>query len=179
MLTETEQFTFFWNGPFSNWHMVEFDVRGVTYNCMEQFMMAQKAILFGDEAKLLEIMASTNPKEQKALGRDVSNFNKTVWDAHRYTIVYSGNLAKFQQNVDLYELLMATELKTLVEASPFDDIWGIGMGVKCKDGTPNPDVNDRTKWKGINLLGQVLTHVRETLKAVEFNINGFSRKLDV
>ena len=173
MLTENEQFEFFWHGPFSQWYKCDFEVRGVLYNCAEQFMMAQKALLFGDEATFQKIMDTDSPREQKKLGRQVSNFSKDKWDEHRYTIVLAANLAKFSQNEDLKETLMETDLRTLVEASPYDKIWGIGLAETTKDGEPVDDVYDRSQWKGINLLGQALTHVREQFKFTEFTDNGF------
>jgi ribA/ribD-fused uncharacterized protein len=177
MLTEQEQFEFFWEGPFSQWHKCNFEVRGVSYNCAEQFMMAQKALLFGDEATFQKIMASTSPREQKKLGRKVSNFDKAIWDQNRYTIVLAANVAKFTDNEYLKELLMETELKTLVEASPYDKIWGIGLAEYTKSGEPVDAVNYREEWKGINLLGQSLTQVREFFKLEEFTKTGFSPKL--
>ena len=174
MLTEIEKFTFFWSGPFSQWHKCKFEVRGVEYNCTEQYMMAQKALLFNDESVYQEIMAETNPRNQKKLGRKIQGFDKDLWDKHRYTIVLVGNLAKFGQNADLKQILMATDLTTLVEASPLDNIWGIGLGEETRDGTPVPEVYDRTKWKGLNLLGQVLTQVREQFKAESLLIDGIT-----
>lgn len=172
MLTENEEFTFFWAGPFSQWHKCSFTVKGIQYNCTEQFMMAQKALLFGDQDTYHKIMLEKDPRKQKRLGRQIISFDKAVWDENRFTIVLMGNIAKFSQNPDLKQILMDTELTTLVEASPLDDIWGIGLGEETKDGDPVPEVYDRTQWKGINLLGQVLTQVREMLKVNEyFDIN--------
>lgn len=168
MLTEHEQFSFFWQGPFSQWHKCKFTVNGVDYNCTEQFMMAQKAILFKDDDILEDIMAETDPRAQKKLGRKIRGFEKDLWDKHRYTIVLAGNLAKFTQNEDLKKILMDTELRTLVEASPLDKIWGIGLAEYTEDGYAVDDVYDRSKWKGINLLGQALTQVREMIKLNEY-----------
>lgn len=96
-----EQFTFFWHGPFSQWHGCRFKIDGVTYNCAEQYMMAQKAVLFKDDATLDKIMASDSPRIQKGLGRKVRGFNQSKWDAGARDIVYRGNWAKFTQNEDL------------------------------------------------------------------------------
>lgn len=168
MLTEFEEFSFFWEGPFSQWYKCKFIVNGIEYNCAEQFMMAQKAILFKDDDAFERIMQENDPRKQKRLGRDVRGFDKILWDRHRYTIVLAGSLAKFTQNADLKKILMDTDLRTLVEASPLDKIWGIGLGVVTIDGDPVPDVYDRTKWKGLNLLGQALTQVREMIKLNEY-----------
>lgn len=152
-----EQFTFFWSGPFSNWHPSKFEVDGVKYNCSEQFMMAEKARLFNDQDTLAKILASSNPKDQKACGRLVQKFNKDKWEAVARDVVYKGCLAKFSQNPDLKEALLATVGTSMVEASPYDRIWGIGL---AKD---DPRAKDRSKWRGTNWLGETLDRVREEL----------------
>jgi len=152
-----EKFTFFWSGPFSNWHASPFEIDGVWYNCSEQWMMAEKARIFNDTATLAKIMASPDPKEQKAYGRLVQGFDKAKWDAVARDVVYKGCLAKFSQNPDLKAALLATEGTTMVEASPVDKIWGIGLK---KD---DPRVRDRSQWCGQNWLGQVLDRVRAEL----------------
>lgn len=150
-----EQFTFFWAGPFSQWHRCKFTVDGVTYNCAEQYMMHQKALFFEDTETAKKIMATSSPKAQKALGREVTPFDAGKWDGVARDVVLRGNLAKFKQNPDLLALLMATKGTTLVEASPYDKIWGIGL--KESD----PKAKDRATWRGKNWLGQVLTAARE------------------
>jgi ribA/ribD-fused uncharacterized protein len=162
MLTETEEFELFWHGPFSQWHPCTFVVSGVTYNCAEQFMMAQKALLFGDLDIHGKIMLTSDPEEMKKLGKQAKGFNKELWDKNRFTIVLTASIAKFTQNPDLKKILMDTELKTLVEASPFDAIWGIKLGAN------DARALDRTKWRGINLLGQALTQTREYIKWTEY-----------
>lgn len=156
----TEKFTYFWRSesPFSNWHLAEFSVDDTNYNCTEQYMMYQKAILFGDEEMVTEILKTSSPKQQKALGRKVKNFDVKVWETHCKQIVYDGNHAKFTQNESLLQALMATEGTTIVEASPFDRIWGIGLSAK------NPKAASRSTWRGKNWLGEVLTQLREDLK---------------
>lgn len=123
-----EKFTFFWNGPFSQWANSPFIIRGVNYNCAEQFMMAEKARLFKDEQTFQDIMTTHRPNEQKALGRQVKNFDLTLWQENAKLIVYRGSFAKFVQHKKSYEALVETKGTTLVEASPYDVIWGIGMG---------------------------------------------------
>lgn len=152
-----EQFTFFWSGPFSNWYPSAFEVDGVKYNCSEQYMMAEKARLFNDDAALTKILAYTNPKDQKACGRLVQKFNREKWDAVARDVVYKGCLAKFSQNPDLKEALLATVGTSLVEASPYDRIWGIGLAKE------DPRALNRSKWRGTNWLGEVLDRVREKL----------------
>lgn len=157
-----EQFTLFWHGIFSQWHACRFEVDGVTYVSAEQYMMARKAELFGDEETRVAIMQATSPKEQKALGRQVKHFVADRWNAVARDIVYQGNLAKFRQNPELREALFATTGTTLVEASPYDTIWGIGRGEN------DPRARNRETWNGTNWLGEVLDRVRVDLLA-EFN----------
>ena len=121
-----EKFHFFWNGPFSQWHTSKFEVNGIEYNTCEQFMMAEKARLFKDEKALTAIMYTNDPGSQKAVGRKVQNFDATAWNEVCRLVVYRGNLAKFTQNAVLYDWLMDTGNKIIVEASPYDRIWGIG-----------------------------------------------------
>ncbi|MBO9713013.1 NADAR family protein [Sphingomonas sp.] len=154
-----ERFTFFWSGPFSQWHRSPFQLDGVLYNTAEQYMMAGKARLFGDEEMLARILAAEEPRDQKALGRRVRGFDGERWNATARDIVLVGSRAKFTQHRDLLQLLLRTEGTTLVEASPLDAIWGIGMA------EDDPDARDRTKWRGTNWLGEVLTRLRDTLLA--------------
>lgn len=155
----TEQFHFFWSGPFSQWHKCKFTHGPTTYNCAEQFMMAQKAQLFKDEQALDLIMRSRDPREQKALGRQVKNYDDAYWRLNARKIVYVGNYRKFTQNSYLLEQLLATGDKTLVEASPYDTVWGIGL-------TENdPRALSRDTWQGTNWLGEVLTRLRNELKS--------------
>lgn len=165
---QTFKFLFFWGHTpkaeeqideacLSQWWPCRFTVEGIEYNCAEQFMMAEKARLFGDEEMLKKIMGTVYPKEMKAYGRAVQNFDKEKWDAACYEIVKQGNKAKFSQNPTLWAYLKETKNRILVEASPRDRIWGIGMGKS------NPDAQDPLKWRGTNLLGFALTEVRDQL----------------
>ena len=166
METEVEEFTLFWHGPLSQWEESFFTLDGVEYNCTEQYMMAAKARLFEDEQTLNMIMESDSPKTQKKLGRLVDGFTDDIWQedqdngySRAWNIVWSGNMAKFSQNPWLLANLRYTEGSTLVEASPHDRIWGIGMRES------DPGARDRSCWLGLNLLGEVLTSVREHLTA--------------
>jgi ribA/ribD-fused uncharacterized protein len=132
-------------------------IDGIGYNCCEQYMMHQKALTFGDTETAELVMKTENPKDQKALGRQVKNFDKAKWDTVSIGIVFKGNYAKFNQNVELGDELLATGNKILVEASPYDTIWGIGMGEK------EPGINDPANWKGLNLLGWSIMLVRKEL----------------
>lgn len=153
-----DEFVLFWGGWPSQWAKSEFTIDDVTYNCCEQYMMAEKARVFGDHVVESNILASKNPSTQKALGRKVSGFDKDVWNSVCRGIVYEGNLARFSQNAELGRTLLDTGRRTLVEASPRDRIWGIGLGKN------NPDAQVPSKWRGRNWLGIALMQVREQLK---------------
>lgn len=155
---KTDKFVFFWDGPFSQWHRSKITLYGVEYNCAEQFMMAMKAKLFGDIDTYHEIMSTSNPGEQKALGRKVRGFDVEKWSKVSRKIVYQANYVKFTSNETLKKILLDTGDREIVEASPYDKIWGIGMGVD------HADILDKTKWKGLNWLGEVLMQVREDIR---------------
>lgn len=152
-----EAFTFFWKHRLSQWHRAPFVVGGVTFLCAEQYMMYAKALLFGDREAAARILAAETPGEQQAIGREVRGFDETVWVLFREGIVYTGSYARFSQDADQRELLFATRGTTLVEASPHDRVWGIGLAAN------DPRALDRSKWLGLNLLGEILTRVREAL----------------
>ncbi|MEI7718357.1 MAG: NADAR family protein [archaeon] len=123
------KYTFFWRkeSPFSQQHPSNFQVQGVRFNCAEQFMMYQKALLFGDNSVMEKILNSVDPQEQKGFGREIRGYSDQVWIPEREQVVYNGNYAKFTQNDDLYKIFMQTSGTTLVEASPKDTIYGIGL----------------------------------------------------
>jgi ribA/ribD-fused uncharacterized protein len=144
-------------GCLSQWWAQPFTVEGVTYPTAEHWMMAGKARLFNDADGLAEILAAPSPGAAKAAGRRVRQFDEATWRAASYDIVVAGNVAKFGQNDDLAEFLRRTGRRILAEASPFDRIWGIGMA------RTHPDVDQPTRWRGLNLLGFALMDVRERL----------------
>lgn len=145
---------------FSQWWKAEFHVETNKYCCMEQYMMFKKAKLFSDNSTAELIMQCDDPKEIKGLGRKVSNFNNEVWELNRYSIVLNGNFAKFLQNENLMRFLMQTKNTIIVEASPLDQIWGIGMAAEDRR------ANDPYEWRGLNLLGFALMEVRDELNRV-------------
>lgn len=151
------KFTFFFSpsSPFSNWNKTKFFVDNHEFFCNEQYMMWRKAMLFSDGATASKILSAQSQSECKALGRQVANFDNSIWIDHRENIVLDGARAQFKQNPHKKEALLKTAGTILVEASPYDDIWGIKMGVG------HPDIMDPTKWKGLNLLGKVLTQLRD------------------
>ncbi|MBZ5709938.1 NADAR family protein [Nannocystis pusilla] len=158
---ETETMVLFWQPPgvFGQWTSSRFVVDGVTYGCAEQFMMAEKARLFGDEATRAKILATDSPRQHKALGREVAGFVQAVWERECLEIVVRGNRAKFGQDPDLRAALLATGDKLLVEASPLDRIWGVGLRAD------DPRIHDTSRWRGKNLLGEALMRVRAELRA--------------
>jgi ribA/ribD-fused uncharacterized protein len=144
---------------FSQWWISEFVVDKVTYKTAEHWMMAEKARLFKDEIQLERILKSKTAAEAKKIGRDIANFKFELWDSHKYQIVVNGNYHKFSQNPDLKNFLVKTNDRIIVEASPVDNIWGIGMDKDDKD------ILNPTNWRGENLLGFAIMEVRDILKA--------------
>lgn len=142
---------------FSQWYACEFAIDGVKYFTAEQYMMAQKALLFNDNETYAEIMNASHPKQFKTLGRKIAPFDEAVWNAAKKEIVVQGNLAKFEQNKKLKDFLLSTGNRVLAEASPYDKIWGIGMSAD-DDNIENPHM-----WKGENNLGFALMEVRDML----------------
>lgn len=155
------KFTFFWGGPFSQWYPSPFIIDGKKFDDAEMYMMYCKAMLFNDTKSAELILTAKHPSESKAIGRRVKNFNKEVWETYCKKFVYDGNYAKFTQNPDLLKYLMATENSELVEASPEDEIWGIGL--KESD----QRAQNKETWLGTNWLGEILTELREDLKTMK------------
>lgn len=143
---------------FSQWWIAPFVVDGIAYKTAEHWMMAKKAELFGDAEIATKIVATTNPKDVKQLGRMIKGFDNAKWDAHKYELVAEGNWHKFAQHEPLKDFLLGTANSIIVEASPVDAIWGIGMA----EGDNN--IKDPAKWKGENLLGYALMEVRDKLQ---------------
>ncbi|MBR8743129.1 NADAR family protein [Nocardiopsis sp. MG754419] len=143
----------------SQWWPAEFRVDGATHSTAEHFMMIEKARLFGDSETATRIAAAGHPKEAKELGRQVRDFDEQTWERERFEIAVRGNVAKFGQNEELLRYLLGTKERVLVEASPRDRVWGIGIG--------RDDENaERPKyWRGRNLLGFALMEARSRLGA--------------
>jgi ribA/ribD-fused uncharacterized protein len=143
---------------FSQWYPAGFTVDGIIYRTAEHWMMVKKALLFNDPESAEKILAAPNPAVAKKLGRELKNFDAALWASHSYEIVVQGNKHKFSQNETLKTVLLQTGNKIIVEASPVDNIWGIGLAHDAKEAT-NP-----FEWKGTNLLGFALMEVRSMLK---------------
>ena len=146
---------------FSQWYPSPFTVEGVRYATAEHWMMASKARLFGDAVALANVLANDDPAAAKAAGRGVLGFDETRWLAHRFDLVVEGNLAKFSQHPALRGFLLSTGDQVLVEASPVDAIWGIGLAAA------DPRASDPAQWRGLNLLGFALMVVRERLVTID------------
>lgn len=142
---------------FSQWFEAPFERDGVRYRTAEHYMMAEKARLFGDLAIRERVLAVATPAEAKKLGRQIAGFDEPSWLRERFGIVVAGNLAKFGQNPALREFILQTGSRILVEASPVDSIWGIGLAADHADAS-RPD-----RWPGLNLLGFALMEVRDRL----------------
>jgi ribA/ribD-fused uncharacterized protein len=165
---ERPGFLFFWGhqprkhgeiGPscLSQWYPASFSLDGQSYATTEHWMMAEKARLFDDHEARERILAAATPAEAKDLGRAVRGFENEAWTGARHEVVLQGNLAKFGQNPELGRFLRDTGAQVLVEASPVDRIWGIGLA------QDDPRTADPTRWRGLNLLGFVLMEVRDAL----------------
>lgn len=141
----------------SQWWPCGFTVDGVDYASAEHWMMAEKARLFDDSAALARILAAPTPAEAKNLGRLVHGFDDAAWNAVRFEAVVAGNVAKFGQDPELRAYLLGTVNRVLVEASPRDRLWGIGLSAG------NDQAADPRRWRGLNLLGFALGEARERL----------------
>ncbi len=153
----SDKFVFFWGGFLSQWAPSPFKIGRLTFTCAEQWMMYKKAELFNDVETAVLIMQTDRPNEQKALGREVANYDDDAWMEIAYDVVVQGNRAKFGQLHLMNEQLRLTGDKILVEASPHDRRWGIGMAEHEKG------IEDPSNWRGENLLGKAIMQVRDEL----------------
>lgn len=158
-ITKTHAF-FFTEWP-SNFYYTDIVYKGQKFFCSEQAFMWEKAKYFKDEETASLILMVNTPMKAKMLGRKVRNYVDSEWDKVRFDVMYEVNLARFSQNDDLKRKLLDSKFdgKTFVEASPYDDIWGIKIGLG------DARLHDEKNWMGQNLLGKVITKVRETLKS--------------
>jgi ribA/ribD-fused uncharacterized protein len=163
------EFLFFWGHKpskdgtiiktcMSQWWPVHFDEEGIVYKTAEHYMMVSKAKVFKDNEMIEKIVACETPKEAKAFGRQIANFDAAVWDQHKYQVVVKANVLKFSQNPELKQFLLSTGNTVIVEASPRDLIWGIGLGEH------NPKSQNPNTWRGRNLLGFALMEARDELR---------------
>jgi len=167
MKDNNKNYLFFWNEPkrdivdiscLNQWYKIDFVVDNILYKTAEHYMMYQKAILFEDFESANKILNSNSPKEVQMIGREVKNFSEELWQKLSFDIVVKANIHKFAQNKELKNYLLSTNNKILVEASPIDKIWGIGLK---KD---DIRATNQKEWLGENKLGFALMKVREELK---------------
>ena len=156
---ENEHNVFFYGGDaiFSQFYPCSFIENRQSFTCAEQYMHYKKAELFGDSQSGQLILASHSPVQHKRLGRRVRSFKDSVWSNYARNIVKTGTMLKFQQNYALKQRLLDTRPKQLVETSPYDRTWGIGLAIE------DPNIHDPSQWRGSNILGQILVEVREEL----------------
>lgn len=143
-------------GEFSNWYKSDFVSEGITFHSTEQYLMYKKAMLFNDTEVAQEVLASTNEGQIKKLGRKVRNYNDSVWSQERFNIMVDGLIGKFSQNNTLKELLLNTGNSIIVECSPYDRIWGVGISVD--------DAEQGKEFRGDNLLGKALMQARDYIR---------------
>lgn len=145
-------------GVFSNFYPAPFRIDGRQFWCTEQYIMFQKAMLFGDTDIATEIMFEQDPLKCKRLGRKVRHFDSAMWEQKCEDLVFPGMLAKFQQNPECRAILLETGDAIICECAPRDKIWGIGMGVT------NTDYKNPSLWRGRNRQGKLLMRVRDALQ---------------
>lgn len=141
----------------SQWYPAQFSIDNIRYGSAEHYMMAEKARLFNDHDTLEKIITAKNPGAVKAFGREVKRFDQNIWNENRFQIVVNGNIAKFTQNSECKQFLLNTQNRILVEASPVDKVWGIGLA-ETEENIENP-----LTWRGLNLLGFALMAARSAL----------------
>jgi len=169
----TKDFTFFWGNidPFSNWHRpASFQFKEIGFAQSEQFFMFCKAMHFGDRQMAYKILFTKDPRKNKDQGKLVSGFDKKEWEDVSYHYMYVACREKFLQNQKLLDALMYTGDTEIVEASPYDLVWGIGWHQN------DAEALDRKLWRGKNLLGEILTVLREEIKMV--GVEGMDRTID-
>jgi ribA/ribD-fused uncharacterized protein len=143
---------------FSQWWQSPFIADGKTYKTAEHWMMEKKALLFDDYEIAEKIIAADDPAKVKNLGRLVKGYNDVLWKEESERIVIEGNYHKFNQQDKLKHFLLSTKDAVIVEASPLDTIWGIGLA------SDNADAYHPKKWLGLNLLGFALMEIRDRLR---------------
>ena len=155
---ENNEFVLFKSGYPSQWFPSNFIENDIEFNCCEQYMMYMKALIFNDIEIANLILVEKDPKKIKELGRLVKNFDDNQWNAFADDIVFSANLLKFSQNIDLREKLLLTGDKEFVECAPYDKIWGNGLNITDTLKTP------KNEWLGTNRLGKAIMRTREFIR---------------
>ena len=156
----TENYVLFWNDEFSNFQPITFEHKGQTFLTTEHAFMWEKANFFNDEeiaAEIINTQTNTNAYSAKKLGRKVKGFDGEVWGSVCYDIMLNINRHKYIENYLYKQMLIETGTRTIVEASPYDKVWGVGLGEN------HEDIEDESKWDGQNLLGKVLMELRNEI----------------
>lgn len=160
----TDEYVFFWGDDdiYSNFYITPTPMviggKTIMFRSSEHAFMYIKALYFCDLKSADLIIKTSHPYDAKKIGRKVKNFNDILWSAISMTVMYDVNLAKFSHTEILRQCLLETGDRIIVEASPYDKIWGIGLAEN------DPKALDQSNWKGKNNLGKVLMQLRETLK---------------
>ena len=145
------------NGYLSNWYLSPFKLDGIEYSSVEQYIMYQKCLMFGDNESAKAVLKTSDTAEQQRIGRNAKGYINHVWAGARQMVVFRGLMAKFTQNIDLREELLNTDDAYLVECAGSDKIWACGIRLN------NDDRFDVSKWKGQNILGFALMEVRRVI----------------
>lgn len=152
-----DKYVAFWGGCFSNFFPCQFWLEGKLWTTSEKYFMWKKAVTFGDNETAEKIIKLDSPREIKKLGRQVKNFSSEVWDKVKVDIMYAGVNAKFTQDAECNDCIKEFQNQKFVEGSPDDTIWGVGIHYQ------DENVFDESKWRGQNLLGNILTRVRDEI----------------
>jgi ribA/ribD-fused uncharacterized protein len=159
-ITDTHLFFYKTKECFSNFYKAQFVYMDKTFPTSEHAFMWAKAKYFDAHDYADKILETPDPMDAKYLGRLVPNYKEDVWDTVREEFMFQACLAKFSQNEGCKSCLLGTGDRILVEASPTDKIWGIGLDEN------NPEIYITERWQGRNLLGIVLMRVRDELRKV-------------
>lgn len=163
----TDTHVYFWGGVFSQWYSSPFSLYNDKFATAEHYMMWRKALLFKNDDIAAEILQNPSASDVKRLGRKIQNFNQEVWNENKFNIVCDGSWYKFTSSKELMSKLLETGTKTLVEGSPEDTIWGVGLHYN------DDKILDESNWRGENLLGKALVQTRN--KILEFTISTIKR----
>lgn len=155
---EKLKFEIFNEGDFAQFERCIFEVKNISYFCVEQYLLANQAILFRDDVMLEKIMTAKSIRQARLFGDKIRNFDQEEWNHHKLNMAYVGNLCKFRQNENLKFKLLETENKIIVNADPYEKDWGI------KKRITELDIKNPHSWKGENQLGFILMMIREELK---------------
>jgi len=154
----TQTHLFFWNSLYSQWYLCDFvDENWQKYSSAEKYMMIKKAELFENFDIAEQMRQIDSPKQLKQLWRLIKNFDEKIWGKYRFEIVKKWNYFKFSQNSDLLKYLKMHKNLILVEWSPCDIIWWVGIHYK------DEKIKDKKNWKWLNLLGKAIMEVRKEL----------------